>query len=89
MELIDCVHVDLLERELSFSASKIEDSRPASSRDMVRVILRSMRAQGLIELASQGRAGHVRAHQRMTFCKAKAGATASSEHKDLGEKNRG
>jgi DNA-binding HxlR family transcriptional regulator len=41
---------------LPFSISEIEEACPGISRDMVRVILRAMKAEGLIQPTGKGRA---------------------------------
>ncbi len=51
----DRVRAEILKRQLSFSISEIEEACPGISRDMVRVILRSMKAEGLIEPTGKGR----------------------------------
>ncbi|WP_370663916.1 hypothetical protein [Massilia forsythiae] len=47
--------MEILKRQLSFSSSKIEEAALGVNRDMVRVILRAMKAEGLIELNGKGR----------------------------------
>lgn len=52
----DRVRAEILKRQLPFSISEIEEACPGISRDMVRVILRAMKAEGLIEPNGKGRA---------------------------------
>lgn len=49
------VRAEILKRQLPFSISEIEEACPGISRDMVRVILRSMKADALIEPTGKGR----------------------------------
>jgi Fic family protein len=51
----DRVRAEIFKRQLPFSISEIEDACPGVSRDMVRVILRSMKAEGLIAPSGKGR----------------------------------
>ena len=51
----DRVRSEILKRQLPFSISEIEEACPGISRDMVRVILRAMKAEGLIEPTGKGR----------------------------------
>jgi Fic family protein len=51
----DRVRSEVLKRQLPFSISEIEEACPGVSRDMVRVILRAMKAEGLIEPTGKGR----------------------------------
>jgi Fic family protein len=51
----DRVRGEILKRQLPFSISEIEEACPGVSRDMVRVILRVMKAEGLIEPNGKGR----------------------------------
>lgn len=51
----DRVRAEILKRQLPFSISEIEEACPGVSRDMVRVILRAMKAEGLIEPNGKGR----------------------------------
>ncbi|MES5322809.1 Fic family protein [Alcaligenes phenolicus] len=48
--------VEILKRNLPFSISEIEEACPGISRDMVRVVLRAMKAEGLITPTGKGRA---------------------------------
>lgn len=50
------VRAEILKRSLPFSISEIEDACPGISRDMVRVVLRAMKAEGLITPTGKGRA---------------------------------
>jgi hypothetical protein len=50
------VRAEILKRNLPFSISEIEEACPGISRDMVRVILRAMKADGLIQPTGKGRA---------------------------------
>ena len=52
----DRVRSEVLKRQLPFSISEIEEACPGISRDMVRVILRAMKAEGLIAPNGKGRA---------------------------------
>ncbi len=52
----DRVRSEILKRQLPFSISEVEEACPGISRDMVRVILRAMKAEGLIEPTGKGRA---------------------------------
>ena len=52
----DRVRAEIFKRHSSFSISEIEEACPGVSRDMVRVILRSMKAEGLIAPMGKGRA---------------------------------
>jgi len=52
----DRVRSEILKRQLPFSISEIEEACPGISRDMVRVILRAMKAEGLIAPNGKGRA---------------------------------
>jgi Fic family protein len=54
----DRVRAEILKRQLPFSISEIEEACPGISRDMVRVVLKAMKAQGLIE--PTGKAGGAR-----------------------------
>lgn len=49
------VRAEILKRQLPFSISDIEEACPGVSRDMVRVVLRAMKAEGLIEPSGKGR----------------------------------
>ena len=49
------MHAEILKRTLSFSIAEIEEACPGISRDMVRVILRAMKAEGLIAPTGKGR----------------------------------
>ena len=51
----DRVRAEILKRRLPFSISEIEEACPGISRDMVRVILRAMKAEGLIAPTGKGR----------------------------------
>lgn len=51
----DRVRAEILKRQLPFAISEIEEACPGISRDMVRVILRAMKAEGLIEPNGKGR----------------------------------
>ena len=51
----DRVRSEILKRQLPFSISEIEDACPGISRDMVRVILRAMKAEGVIAPTGKGR----------------------------------
>lgn len=50
----DRVRSEILKRQLPFSISEIEEARPGISRDMVRVILRAMKAEGVIAPTGKG-----------------------------------
>lgn len=52
----DRVRSEILKRQLPFSISEIEEACPGISRDMVRVVLRAMKAEGLIMPTGKGRA---------------------------------
>lgn len=49
------VRAEILRRSLPFSISEIEESCPGVSRDMVRLVLRAMKSDGLIESLGKGR----------------------------------
>lgn len=49
------VRAEILRRNLPFSISEIEESCPGVSRDMVRLVLRAMKAEGLIAPTGKGR----------------------------------
>jgi len=51
----DRVRAEILGRSLPFSISDIEEACPGVSRDMVRLVLRAMRSEGLIESTGRGR----------------------------------
>lgn len=51
----DRVRAEILRRNLPFSISEIEEACPGVSRDMVRVVLRAMKAEGLIAPTGKGR----------------------------------
>lgn len=51
----DRVRNEVLKRNLSFSISDIEQSCPGVSRDTVRMVLRTLKAEGLIESTGNGR----------------------------------
>lgn len=51
----DRVRAEILKRNLAFSISDIEESCPGVSRDTVRLILRSMKTEGLIVPTGRGR----------------------------------
>lgn len=51
----DRVRAEVLGRALPFSISEIEEACPGVSRDMVRLVLRAMKAEGLIESTGKGR----------------------------------
>lgn len=51
----DRVRAEILKRQLPFAISEIEEACPGISRDMVRVILRAMKAEGVIEPNGKGR----------------------------------
>ena len=52
----DRVRSEILKRQQPFSISEIEEACPGISRDMVRVVLRTMKSEGLIEPTGKGRA---------------------------------
>ena len=52
----DRVRAEILKRNLPFSISEIEEACPGISRDMVRVVLRTMKSEGLITPTGKGRA---------------------------------
>ena len=52
----DRVRAEIFKRRLPFSISEIEEACPGISRDMVRVVLRAMKAEGLIVPTGRGRA---------------------------------
>lgn len=52
----DRVRSEILKRQLPFSISEIEVACPGISRDMIRVILRAMKAEGVIAPTGKGRA---------------------------------
>lgn len=49
------VRAEILKRNLPFSISEIEEACPGVSRDMVRLVLRAMKAEGLIAPTGKGR----------------------------------
>jgi hypothetical protein len=51
----DRVRAEVLGRSLPFSISEIETACPGVSRDMVRLVLRAMKSEGLIESTGKGR----------------------------------
>lgn len=51
----DWVRAEILKRDLPFSISEIEAACPGISRDMVRLVLRAMKAEGLIAPTGKGR----------------------------------
>src|SRR5690606_30087266 len=51
----DRVRAEVLGRCLPFSLSEIEEACPGVSRDMVRLVLRAMKSEGLIESTGKGR----------------------------------
>ena len=51
----DRVRAEILKRNLPFSISEIEEACPGVSRDMVRVVLRAMKGEGLIAPTGKGR----------------------------------
>lgn len=51
----DRVRTEILKRQLPFSISEIEEACPGVSRDMVRVVLRAMKAEGVIVPTGKGR----------------------------------
>jgi Fic family protein len=51
----DRVRAEVLKRTLPFSISELEDACPGVSRDMVRLVLRAMKAEGLIASTGKGR----------------------------------
>ncbi len=51
----DRVRAEILKRNLPFSISEIEDACPGVSRDMVRLVLRTMKTEGLISSTGKGR----------------------------------
>jgi Fic family protein len=51
----DRVRTEILKRQLPFSISEIEEACPGVSRDMVRVVLRAMKAEGRIAPTGKGR----------------------------------
>jgi Fic family protein len=51
----DRVRAEVLKRSLPFSISEIEQACPGISRDMVRLVLRAMKAEGLIRPTGKGR----------------------------------
>ena len=52
----DRVRSEILKRQQPFSISEIEAACPGISRDMVRVVLRAMKAEGVIAPTGKGRA---------------------------------
>ena len=51
----DRVRAEILKRNLPFSISDIEEACPGVSRDMVRLVLRAMKSEGLIAPTGKGR----------------------------------
>jgi len=51
----DRVRTEILKRTRPFSISEIEEACPGISRDMVRLVLRAMKVEGLIEPTGKGR----------------------------------
>lgn len=51
----DRVRAEVLKRTLPFSISELENACPGVSRDMVRLVLRAMKAEGLIAPSGKGR----------------------------------
>lgn len=51
----DRVRAEILKRNVPFSISEIEQACPGVSRDMVRLVLRTMKAEGLIAPTGKGR----------------------------------
>lgn len=51
----DRVRAEILKRQLPFSISEIEEACPGISRDMVRVVLRTMKTEGVIAPTGKGR----------------------------------
>lgn len=51
----DRVRAEILKRNLPFSISEIEEACPGVSRDMVRLVLRAMKSEGLIAPTGKGR----------------------------------
>lgn len=51
----DRVRAEVLKRTLPFSISELEDACPGVSRDMVRLVLRTMKSEGLIAPTGKGR----------------------------------
>ena len=51
----DRVRVEILKRNLPFSISEIEEACPGVSRDTVRLVLRAVKAEGLIASTGKGR----------------------------------
>ena len=49
------MRAEALKRTLPFSISEIEQACPGTSRDMVRLMLRAMKAEGLIAPTGKGR----------------------------------
>jgi hypothetical protein len=49
------VRAEIRKRNLPFSISEIEEACPGISRDMVRLVLRAMKAEGLIAPTGKGR----------------------------------
>jgi hypothetical protein len=53
--IIERVRAEILKRSLPFSISDIEEARTGVSRDMVRLVLRAVKAEGLIAPTGKGR----------------------------------
>jgi len=51
----DRVRAEVLKRTLPFSISELEDACPGVSRDMVRLVLRALKAEGVIAPSGKGR----------------------------------
>ena len=51
----DRVRAEILKRKPPFSISEIEEACPGVSRDMVRLVLRAMKGEGLIASTGKGR----------------------------------
>lgn len=63
----DRVRAEVLARTLPFSISEIEEACPGVSRDMVRLVLRSMKSEKLIEPTGKGRgAKWARVNEKMS-----------------------
>ena len=61
------IRAEILKRQLPFSISDIEEACPGISRDMVRVVLRAMKMEGLITPTGKGRAAkwsHIKAEEQ-------------------------
>lgn len=74
------MRAEVLGRCLPFSISEIEEACPGVSRDMVRLVLRAMKSEGLIESTGKGRGAQRLVRLSDQDCHSWAGGSQSASN---------